>query len=100
MHAHGQHAAVGVAQHDHVGTRLRRSLADPQMRRLVETLRAEDATFAEFWDEQAVLAREGGLRRFDHAQDGPAAFEQFTFNPADRPDCKLVLLAPRRADVR
>jgi len=77
-----------------------RSLADPQMRRLVETLRAEDATFAEFWDEQAVLAREGGLRRFDHAQDGPAAFEQFTFNPADRPDCKLVLLAPRRADVR
>lgn len=72
-----------------------RSLIDPQMRRLVETLRGEDATFAAFWDEQGVLAREGGLRRFDHAQDGPLAFEQCTFQPADRPDCKLVLLAPR-----
>lgn len=77
-----------------------RSLSDPQMRRLVETLRAEDATFARFWDEQAVLAREGGLRRFDHAQDGSLAFEQYTFQPADRPDCKLVLLAPRSSDAR
>jgi transcriptional regulator with XRE-family HTH domain len=71
-----------------------RSLADPQMRRLVEGLRV-DAEFAELWGEQAVLAREGGLRRFDHPQDGRLAFEQFTFQPADRPDCKLVLLAPR-----
>ncbi|CAN7576644.1 helix-turn-helix transcriptional regulator [Phenylobacterium sp. LjRoot225] len=72
-----------------------RSLSDPQMRRLVDGLRGEDATFAAMWDEQSVLAREGGLRRFDHPQDGPLAFEQFTFQPADRPDCKLVLLAPR-----
>lgn len=72
-----------------------RSLTDPQMRRLVEGLRGEDATFRAFWDEQAVLSREGGLRRFEHPQDGPLAFEQFTFQPAARPDCKLVLLAPR-----
>jgi transcriptional regulator with XRE-family HTH domain len=73
-----------------------RSLNDPQMRSLVEELRAEPH-FARFWDEQAVLAREGGLRRFQHPQDGPLAFEQFTFQPADRPDWKLVLLAPRAA---
>jgi transcriptional regulator with XRE-family HTH domain len=77
-----------------------RSLSDPQMRRLVETLRAEGETFAAFWDEQAVLAREGGMRRFDHPREGPVAFEQFTFQPADRPDCKLVLLAPRSSDAR
>jgi hypothetical protein len=72
-----------------------RSLADPQMRQLVDGLRREDPEFARLWDEQAVLAREGGLRRFDHPQDGRLTFEQFTFLPADRPDCKLVLLAPR-----
>jgi len=72
-----------------------RSLADPQMRGLIEGLRAEDAEFAALWEEQAVLEREGGLRRFDHPQDGPVAYEQFTFQPADRPDCKLVLLTPR-----
>ena len=72
-----------------------RSLNDPQMRRLVAELRAGDPEFARLWDEQAVLGREGGLRRFDHPQDGVLAFEQFTFQPAERPDWKLVLLAPR-----
>jgi hypothetical protein len=71
-----------------------RSLNDPQMRRLVDELRAEDADFARLWDEQAVLGREGGLRRFTHPIDGPLAFEQATFQPAERPDWKLVLLAP------
>jgi transcriptional regulator with XRE-family HTH domain len=72
-----------------------RSLNDPQMRSLVEELRAADALFAQFWDEQAVLSREGGLRRFTHPADGPLAFEQQTFHPAERPDWKLVLLAPQ-----
>jgi len=72
-----------------------RSLGDPQMQALIGGLRAEDARFAQWWDEQAVLAREGGLRRFRHPQDGVLAFEQFSFQPAERPDCKLVLLAPR-----
>ncbi len=76
-----------------------RSVGDPQMRGLVEDLRHEPL-FARLWDEQAVLAREGGLRRFDHPQDGALAFEQFTFLPADRPDWKLVLLAPRSLDGR
>lgn len=71
-----------------------RSLADPQMRQLLDELRA-GPVFARLWDEQAVLAREGGLRRFAHPKEGALAFEQFTFQPADRPDWKLVLLVPR-----
>jgi hypothetical protein len=46
------------------------------------------------WDEQAVLEREAGLRRFDHPQQGPRVFSQLSFHPAERPDWKLVLLAP------
>lgn len=72
-----------------------RNLNDMAMQRLVEDLRSEP-TFALMWEEQTVLAREGGLRRFDHPQEGALAFEQFTFHPAERPDCKLVLLAPRK----
>jgi transcriptional regulator with XRE-family HTH domain len=69
-----------------------RSLGDPQMAALQAELRARSPLFARWWDEQAVMAREGGPRRFDHPQDGPLVFEQFTFHPAERPDCKLVLL--------
>ena len=76
-----------------------RSLSDPQMRALVEELGAEDRQFARMWDEQAVLGREGGLRRFQHPLDGPLAFEQFTFQPAERPDWKLVLLVPRAGET-
>jgi transcriptional regulator with XRE-family HTH domain len=72
-----------------------RSLADPQLRALIEELRAAEPMFSWMWDEQAVLGREGGLRRFRHPRDGELAFEQSTFHPAERPDWKLVLLAPR-----
>ena len=74
-----------------------RSLSDPQMRALVERLKGEAPLFARFWDEQQVLAREGGLRRFNHPKDGPLAYEQHTYTPAERPDCKLVLLVPAQA---
>ena len=70
---------------------------DPQMRALVDELQAGDPRVARWWEEQAVLAREGGQRRFRHPSDGLVTFEQFTFHPAGRPDCKLVLLLPRDA---
>jgi transcriptional regulator with XRE-family HTH domain len=72
-----------------------RSLNDPRMRALVEGLRQASSLFAALWDEQAVLEREGGLRRFHHPEDGTLEFDQFTYSPAERPDCKLVLLARR-----
>jgi transcriptional regulator with XRE-family HTH domain len=72
-----------------------RRLGDPRLTALVDELRAGEPLFAGWWDAQAVLAREGGLRRFAHPQDGLMAFDQLTFEPADRPDCKLVLLVRR-----
>jgi transcriptional regulator with XRE-family HTH domain len=67
---------------------------DARVTAFVDTLRAESALFAEAWDEQAVQTREGGLRTFHHPRDGLVSFTQHTFAPAERPDYKLVMLAP------
>ncbi len=71
-----------------------RGLNDPRMRGMVEALRRDSVLFAEAWDGQTVMDREGGARSFNHPEDGLLRFEQHTFTPADRPDCKLVLLTP------
>jgi transcriptional regulator with XRE-family HTH domain len=71
-----------------------RALHDPRTRALVDRLTSDSELFARAWDLQDVVAREGGLRSFTHAEDGLLAFEQHTFSPADRPDYKLVVLAP------
>ena len=67
---------------------------DAQVKTFVDTLRAESPLFAEAWDEQAVQIREGGLRTFNHPRDGLLSFTQHSFAPAERPDYKLVMLAP------
>jgi transcriptional regulator with XRE-family HTH domain len=71
-----------------------RRLYDPAMRALVEGLAHDSEAFARWWGEQAVMAREGGLRRFDHPDDGLVAFRQHSFSPAAQPDYKLVMLVP------
>ncbi|MEO6338720.1 MAG: hypothetical protein ABIO39_01670, partial [Caulobacteraceae bacterium] len=71
-----------------------RSLNDPRTRSLADQLRRESPPFAAAWDAQAVAGRQGGLRVFDHPEDGRLAFRQHTFTPADRPDYKLVVLTP------
>lgn len=70
------------------------SFADPRARELVERLGRDSALFRAAWDEQSVLEREGGLRHFQHAQDGALSFVQHTFAPSERPDHKLVILTP------
>ncbi len=78
-----------------------RSLDDPRTNAIVDQLRHECQDFANAWDAQAVSDREGGLRRFDHPVDGLLCFRQLTFSPADRPDYKLVVLAPiNQEDVK
>lgn len=67
---------------------------DPGMRALVHDLLRESASFARFWNEHAVLAREGGRRRFNHPQDGAVGYEQVTLVPTAHPDHKLVMLLP------
>lgn len=71
-----------------------RRLHDPAMRALVDGLARDSEAFAAWWGEQAVMAREGGLRRFDHPKDGLVVFRQHSFSPAARPDYKLVMLTP------
>jgi len=71
-----------------------RNLADPRARAIVAWLREESGLFRRTWDAQAVAEREGGLRRFDHPEDGPLSFRQHTLLAAERPDFKLVALLP------
>lgn len=68
---------------------------DPAMDELVRDLRRRSPDFAMFWNDHAVLAREGGLRTFAHPEDGRVRYEQVTFVPATQPDHKLVVLLPR-----
>jgi transcriptional regulator with XRE-family HTH domain len=67
---------------------------DARVKAFVDALKAESALFAQAWEEQAVQTREGGLRSFNHPRDGLLNFTQHSFAPAERPDYKLVMLAP------
>lgn len=68
---------------------------DPAMADLVRELHQRSAEFTVFWNDHAVLAREGGARVFNHPDDGKLRYEQVTFVPATQPDHKLVVLLPR-----
>jgi transcriptional regulator with XRE-family HTH domain len=71
-------------------------LDDPAIRALIDDLRAKAPAFKRMWDEQAVVDRAGGVRRFAH-QDGLQHYEQLTFTLASRPEFKLVMLVPAQA---
>jgi transcriptional regulator with XRE-family HTH domain len=75
-------------------------LDDTLLRLLIEDLRCRSPQFARFWDEQGVLGREGGERRFLHPTDGLLAYQQVTFNVAGHPDCKLTILTEGRSEPR
>ena len=71
-----------------------RHMDDPQIGALIDELRSQSEVFTRLWDEQAVLAREGGERSFDHPRLGVLRYEQMTFEVASRPDLKLIVLSP------
>lgn len=71
-----------------------RVLGDPRVAGVVTWLRENSAEFRTAWDQQSVLAREGGLRLFQHPQDGPLRFTQHTLAEAERGDFRLVVLEP------
>ncbi|MBP2298467.1 helix-turn-helix transcriptional regulator [Azospirillum picis] len=66
--------------------------SDPEIRALVDGLLHASALFARLWDDQSVLEREGGLRRFNHPLEGPRALEQVTLHPGGRSGHTLVML--------
>ena len=71
-----------------------RVLGDPRVAGVVTWLRENSAVFRMAWDQQSVSAREGGLRLFQHPQDGPLRFTQHTLAEVDRGDFRLVVLEP------
>ncbi|HXP96635.1 MAG TPA: helix-turn-helix transcriptional regulator [Telmatospirillum sp.] len=73
-----------------------RRFTDPALQDLIEQLSARSPLFSQYWQEQAVLRREGGERRFNHPTDGPRRFLQSTLVLESNPGTKLVSLAPCR----
>jgi transcriptional regulator with XRE-family HTH domain len=67
---------------------------EPGMRTLLEGLQQDSAPFARFWNNHAVLAREGGKRVFNHPLDGTVCYRQLTLVPASHADHKIVMLLP------
>ncbi|MEA2782460.1 MAG: hypothetical protein QOK29_4004 [Rhodospirillaceae bacterium] len=70
-------------------------LQNPQTQALIEELRRQSDLFAAGWEVHSVIGREGGERRFNHPADGLVSYEQISFNPATRPEFKLVMLVKR-----
>ncbi len=70
------------------GTHLR----DPALDGLVADLTRESQAFAAFWDQHAVLDREGGERTFNHPVDGFVRYQQTTFAIVGHPELKLTML--------
>jgi transcriptional regulator with XRE-family HTH domain len=67
---------------------------DLAMNALVGQLNRDSALFADCWQQQDVLHREGGERRFRHPVHGELAFMQTTLLVAAQLEIKLVCLAP------
>lgn len=68
--------------------------ADATMQALVDGLRRDSDLFARCWEQQDVLHREGGERRFRHPVHGELGFVQTTLLVAAQLEIKLVCLAP------
>ncbi len=68
-----------------------RRLRDSVLQALIDDITARSPAFRQLWREQAVLAREGGERRFQHPQ---RRFYQSTLIVSSHPDVKLVSLTP------
>jgi transcriptional regulator with XRE-family HTH domain len=71
-----------------------RNFRDGRVRSFVETLRRESPLFEAAWNAHDVRGREGGLRVFNHPDEGRRAFTQHAFIASERPDYRLVLLVP------
>ena len=67
---------------------------DPLRLALLADLSRESLSFAAAWRSQQVLAREGGLRRFQHARHGHCAYRQYTLHVAQHAGLKLIVLLP------
>jgi transcriptional regulator with XRE-family HTH domain len=65
---------------------------DEEVTVLVRELCQASPPFMAFWNDRSVLAREGGIREFNHPQDGYLRYAQLTLIPAAHAGYKLVML--------
>ncbi|MFM9834511.1 MAG: helix-turn-helix transcriptional regulator [Methylophilaceae bacterium] len=72
----------------------RSRLKEPELKRLVSELSQASAEFEHFWKQHDVLERQGGLREFNHPEQGLISYQQVTLRPVEQEQLKLVLLQP------
>ena len=65
---------------------------DPDLRNLIDDLSRQSVDFSRCWGMHGVLAREGGLRTFNHAADGFVRYQQVSLTIAGWPDFRLTML--------
>ena len=69
------------------------TMDDPELRQLISDLSRRSTDFARCWETHGVLAREGGLRSFNHPVDGLIRYQQVSLTIAGWPDfCMTMLL--------
>jgi hypothetical protein len=65
---------------------------EPNLCNLISDLSRHSADFARCWDMHGVVAREGGLRTFNHPTDGFVRYQQVSLTIAGWPDFRLTML--------
>ena len=68
------------------------TMDDPELRQLISDLSRRSTDFARCWETHGVLAREGGLRSFNHSVDGFIRYHQVSLTIAGWPDFCLTML--------
>ena len=71
-----------------------RVMSDPRVAAVVEWLCENSEAFRTAWGQQTVRDREGGVREFEHPEDGALRFTQHTLAEVERGDFRLVVLKP------
>ncbi len=71
----------------------------PARRTLAESLCRDSPDFAQYWNSFTVLAREGGLRKFNHPERGTVTYTQHNLTPAAHPSYRLVILTQTRVPL-
>jgi transcriptional regulator with XRE-family HTH domain len=65
---------------------------DDDIAELVRELSSASPEFTRFWNDHTVLTREGGVREFNHPEQGLMRYQQVTLVPAVRSGYKMVML--------
>lgn len=73
-------------------------LNEPELQRLLAELQGNSPEFSRWWKLHDVQERQGGLREFQHAEQGRLAYRQLTLRPVDQEHLQLVVLLPE--DIR